>query len=369
MSSAVSTPQGGASSSVVTPGMLIGVTVVNLIVIVIVVATLLAAWPTPGKVPPTVVVANPAGTGAPTVPTATPAPTTPPPQQTTRDPNAWPPGEGLPEVAITESDHLTVVYVPRLNANSPFAEQWRQAPYFNVPLVAQQMAMPMNPKCEIDGVKLQGLYDGRDIAWRVSWHDTTVDGNVDVGRFSDAVAIGFPLDEGAPPTMGAANLRVQILYWKALWQKDIEVGFQDVQDLHPNYWADLYWFAEGQFPYPVPSAFQLPASRQWFIAHQAGNPMAAFSRSQPVEELVAEGFSTLTHQPQSVTSGRGAWANDTWSVVFVRPLKTTDPLDYTFVPGGKGQIVCAAWQGSAGNRGGRKQWSNWSDFQLQPSQP
>lgn len=344
---------------------LILVTLLNLTLIAIVVLTITAGWPEPGSASPTAGPPPPAGVTAPSGPTAPQAPAVPPVADT-----SWPPREGeLPEVEVTEAERLTVRYVPRLAADNPYAEQWRQAPYVTVSLIPQQMAMPMIKAAALQEVRVQGLYDARSVSWRVSWKDPSADGSVDTGRFSDGVAIGFPLDEGAPPTMGGPNQRVQILYWKALWQRDVDAGFQDVQDLHPNYWADLYWFAEGQFPYPVPAAFQHPASRQWFIAHQAGNPMAAFSRTQPVEELVAEGWSTLTHQPQAVTTGRGAWVKGTWAVVFTRPLKTTDPLDTTFAPGLPGQIVFAAWQGSEGQRGGRKQWSNWVDFTLEPSNP
>jgi len=290
----------------------------------------------------------------------------PAPSPTVNPDGSWPAVRREREVAVTRADKLEVVRVERIASEDPFWAAWTQAPFVVVPLIPQQMAMPRAEAASIQELRVQGLTDGRTIAWRIGWDDATPDGNVDTGRFSDAVAIGFPLDPGAPPMMGARGLRVQILYWKALWQKDADAGFQDVQSLHPNYWSDLYWFAEGQFPYPVPSAFQLPASRQWFIAHQAGNPMAAFSRTQPIEELVAEGWSTLTHQPQSATSGRGAWVDGKWAVVFVRPLRTTDPLDYTFSTGGKGQAVFAGWNGSAGNRGGRKQWSTWVDFEVGP---
>ncbi len=278
---------------------------------------------------------------------------------------SWPAVRQVDPVATQSADKLVVVRVDRIATEDPFWAAWKRAQFVTVPLMAQQMAMPRSNEVAIPSVRVQGLCDDRSIAWRVEWDDPTPDGNVDTSRFSDAVAVGFPLDPGAPPMMGTRNMRVQILFWKALWQKDQDVGFQDVQDLHPNYWTDIYWFASGQFPYPVPHAFQNPTSRQWFIAHQAGNPMAAFSRTQPIEELVAEGWSTLTHQPHSATSGRGAWVDGKWSVVFVRPFKTTDPLDYTFAHGTPGQVVFAAWDGAAGNRGGRKQWSNWVDFEVQ----
>lgn len=288
-----------------------------------------------------------------------------PPRLTNED-GSWPAERAAEDTAVQRADALQVRRVARIASEDPFWPAWRDAPYVEVPLLAQQMAMPQLGATSIPRLRVQALCDERSVAWRLGWDDETCDGNVDTSRFSDAVAIAFPLDPGAPPMMGSKELRVQILYWKALWQKDIDAGFQDVQSLHPNYWTDIYWFAEGQFPYPVPSAFQHPASRQWFIAHQAGNPMAAFSRSQPIEELLAEGWSTLTHQPHSATTGRGAWVQGKWAVVLQRPLRTTDPLDYPFTAGGRGQAAFAAWNGAAGERGGRKQWSSWVDFEVAP---
>lgn len=264
------------------------------------------------------------------------------------------------------------VTVVRVDAGAiptePLSVTWQKAPVVEVALLPQQMAMPTLTKSSIDKIKVQALNDGESIGWRVSWADTTADMTVESGRFTDAVALELPLSDKAAPMMGgirAQGGKVQILYWKALWQKDINEGFQDVQDVYPNYWADLYWFAEGGFPYHVPEAFQNPVSQQWFVGYQAGNPVSAFSRLQPVEELVAEGWGTLTHQPQSVTAGRGVWDGKQWSVVFVRPLKTDDATDHQFVMDKPGQVAFAVWQGSEENVGGRKHWSNWISYQIQ----
>lgn len=273
----------------------------------------------------------------------------------------------VPEVAVVKADHLKVVRIGyALTSDDPYADAWWEAPYVEVEVVPQQMANPALMEQTIDTVRVQGLTDDEYIAWRVSWDDPSPDANVDVSRFSDAVAIEFPLDEGALPMMGDEQSKVQILYWKALWQKDVDVGFQDVQDVHPNFWSDLYWFAQGPFPYPVPDAFEDPAAKQWFVAYQAGNPMAAFSRRQPVQELVAKGFSTLTNQPYSVTTAKGVWVRDSWAVVFMRPLRTDDPLDYQFELGATGQIAFAVWDGGAGNASGRKHWSDWVEFEVEP---
>ena len=202
--------------------------------------------------------------------------------------------------------------------------------------------------------------------WRLAWPDETRDINVDSGRFTDAAALQFPMTSGAAHTMGDDRHAVHILHWKALWQHDLDEHFQDVQDLHPNYWTDLYWFADGPAPNRVPDDFSDPRSHAWFAAYQAGNPLADFHRERPVEELSATGFGSLTSQAESVTDGRGVWQDGRWYVTFVRPLRTDDPLDYQFSRGGTGTVGVAVWNGSDGNVGGRKQWGNWIEFAVSP---
>lgn len=277
----------------------------------------------------------------------------------------WPPPAAKPpEVLVTKADALAVAKVKMLPAQNPFDEAWKQAPYVAVPLLPQQIAMPMLPEPTIPAVNAQALHDGKTIAFRVQWDDATPDGNVETGRFSDAVAVQFPIDVGAAPMMGNQGARVQILYWKALWQKDIDAGFQDVQALYPNFWNDVYWFGDGKHPFPADAAFKNPAAMQWFVALSAGNPVSAISRTQPVQELFAAGWGSLTAQEKSDSAARGVWVNNTWTIIFTRPLTTADALDHQFKPGTPSQAAFAVWQGSTGNAGGRKHWSNWIPYEI-----
>jgi hypothetical protein len=256
------------------------------------------------------------------------------------------------------------LYVQRgpLPESDPFAAAWDEVPAMAVPVTPQGVTMPALETASVDQVHVQALTDGRMILWRLTWLDPAPDMNVDSGRFTDAVAVQFPLAPNASYMMGEKEKAVQILHWKGAWQKDVDEHFQDVQDLHPNYWTDLYWFAQGKFPYPVPEAFADTTSHLWFPAYRAGNPMADFLRAQPVEELFAEGFGSLTPQSESATGARGAWRDGRWAVVFARPLQTDDPLDYQFSNGSRGSFSVAVWEGSAGNVGGRKHWSLWVEF-------
>lgn len=275
--------------------------------------------------------------------------------------------------ALIQSGDLVVLDLGQaVPGDDPFSKLWDQAPPVDVPVQPQQVTMPMLDSPSITSVRVQALTDGQWIAWRLQWDDATADMNVDADLFCDAVAIQFPLVRNASPFMGARDMQVQIIHWKALWQKDVDEHFQDVQDLHPNYWTDLYWFAEkvpgttvGEARYRVPDSFKDPQSLQWFPAYQAGNPMADFHRIQPVQELYAEGYGSLTPQQDSASTARGVWRDGTWTVVFARPLHTDDPLDSQFQSAAKRTMSVAVWEGSAGNVGGRKHWSQWFPFSIE----
>ncbi len=247
----------------------------------------------------------------------------------------------------------------------PLSTTWSPAPMTVVSLQPQNQAVPMVESATIDHVRIQAITNGRQIGWRVSWPDPEPNRVVDAGRFCDAVAVQLPLKSNAAYTMGASGFPVQILHWKALWQQDLDEHFQGVEDLYPNYWTDLYWFANGTFPYRVPESFSRPESRDWFVAYRAGNPMANIERMASAEELTAEGFGSLTHQAHSVTVGRGTWQAGEWTVVFLRPMETVDPDDYQFAPGTRDTVAFAVWDGKEGNVGARKQHSQWIVFEVQ----
>jgi len=262
------------------------------------------------------------------------------------------------------------LWVPLLRTDevpvNPIDAVWEGLPYTEITLNRQTDAMPMLEALSVPAVEIRGVSDGEWIVWRLAWTDETEDINVDSGRFTDAAALQFPMSSGAAHTMGDDRHAVHILHWKGLWQHDLDEHFQDVQDLHPNYWADLYWFAQGPAPNRVPDDFSDTRSHTWFAAYQAGNPLADFLRERPVEELSATGYGSLTSHSDSVTDGRGVWVNGRWFVTFVRPLRTDDPWDYQFARGGTGTVGVAVWNGSDGNVGGRKHWGNWVEFVVSP---
>jgi len=329
-------------------------------IVVVVAATLVAMFVAGQK--PVVVVVSQGGAAAPSAvapvaPVAAPAPTAtaaPVAPASTQGAAAAP-----PQIQVTRLNDAPAL-------DDPFDARWEQAPMTEVALQPQQIAHPMLEEVTVHTVNVQALRDEGRIVFRLSWKQAEPSEHVNVGRFSDAAALQFPMVDGAPFTMGGPDMPVRLLYWRANWQKDVNDGFQDVQDQHPHAWSDMYWFATGEPPFRISEAFEDPRSHEWLVAYRAGNPMADFTRTQPVEELVAEGFGTLTHVPQSPSRARGQWRDGYWTVVIDRPFSAEDPLAARLQSLGETQVSLAVWDGAAGNVGAKKQWSNWVNLKLQP---
>jgi hypothetical protein len=235
-----------------------------------------------------------------------------------------------------------------------------------IPLQPQQMASPMLAEATIPDITVQTLRDDRRVAWRLSWSDPVPQYRSDSAIFPDGVAIQFQMVDGAPFTMGGKDMPVRILHWKAVWQKDIDEGFQDLAKLYPNAWNDLYWFVEGAGNVPVAEIAKSPHARQYLVGLSANNPMARFDREVPLEELVAEGFGTATDVPNSPSNARGVWKDGRWTVIIDRPLAPDDPLAARLQESGAETVISlAVWDGSAGNRGGLKHWCAWIPMRIE----
>lgn len=243
------------------------------------------------------------------------------------------------------------------------AKVWSRAPETVLPLLPQTMVAPFLIELTIPDLSVRSVNDGERIAFRLEWKDPTKDEYFSIDGFPDGVALEFPpagIDPAqVSPFMGNPGARVQVLHWKAAWQKDIDHGRQEVKDLHPNAWSDIYPFVEGAFPFLTEASLESRTARNYMPGTYVGNPLSLVKRKTPVEELMAEGFGTLTTQPQQDADGKGAWNKGVWTVVLVRPLISPDPLDNPIPNGGQTSIAFAVWNGSDQDRGARKHYFPW----------
>lgn len=232
----------------------------------------------------------------------------------------------------------------------PDAAVWKRAEPVTVQLLPQQMTIPFGGGTT-PSIQVRALHNGREIAFLLEWNDPNPDIELaPLDKFSDAVAISFPIDlDPLPnPLMGDAENGVNLWHWQAAWQRDVtEGGIKDVDRKYPAYSYEV--------PYGV------------YVSKDLGNWRAKRNRKTPVENLVAKGFGTLTSLPKQEVLGHGVWKDGKWKVVIRRQYQPIQEGDTRFVPGTSHFFNVAVWQGSKGERGGRKSVSMvWHPFKLEP---
>jgi len=232
----------------------------------------------------------------------------------------------------------------------------------------------------IEGLVVQALHNDTEVAFRLSWIDPTEDTRaVRQDEFRDGVAIQFSLSPDPPFYMGSPGEHggVNIWYWKADRQKDLDSGRQDVADAYPNRAVDQY-----QRPDGVPmadSAFQGgdPASLRPYLAYltswAAGNLVADPGLNTSVECLVARGPGTLAGKPANVqrVAGQAVYERGAWYVQMQRGLDLPAGEEHgaaderAFRRGDYLPVSFAVWNGSAGDRDGKKNISIWQKLVIE----
>jgi hypothetical protein len=175
--------------------------------------------------------------------------------------------------------------------------------------------------------------------------------------------------------MGGEGEQVNIWQWKATWGKEGAgtAGNEMMQDLEDqyNYMAmgsgSYYIYEPDGKLFLAPKQSPKVSERHTYIDPGMGKNEGVFNpgratgnilsdntlRRSPVEDLNAEGFSTLTTQSHQDVDGSGNWSNSRWTVVFKRRLKTEDPNDTQFT-GKETPIAFAIWNGNNKERNGQK---------------
>ena len=272
----------------------------------------------------------------------------------------------------------------------------------------QMITNPMWPNPQTKYVFVKAATNGKEIAVHLTWLDPTRnDIMVRSQQYKDQAAIMFPVNQSGeePPfTMGGEGERVNIWQWKATWDKEGagKAGNESMQDVEDHY-DNMVMGSGSYYIYEPDGKLQLNAalkpgqsgskdSRGKGNVHNGGvqdiskrgsmvdfgmgknegvfNPgrathnmlSDASMRRSPVEDLNAEGFSTLTTQATQNVDGAGNWRNSTWSVVFKRALKTKDSNDTQFT-GSKTPMAIAIWNGQNKERNGQKAVTQWQTLQ------
>jgi hypothetical protein len=216
---------------------------------------------------------------------------------------------------------------------------------------------------------VRALHDGASLALLLKWEDTTDDDTAMRPQdFRDAAAVEFALAPDPPFfAMGQPGAPVNIWMWKSERQADLEPAFQDLEKVYPNIGIDSYPnLRKSPLEQPLRNALTLESDPAFVTAWGAGNIVADPTRGSAAEDLAAQGFGTLKAHPadsQDVVA-TGRYATGSYMVQFTRALSAgRDGVRLS--PGDRVPVAFAVWNGSAGDRDGKKSVTIWQELLLE----
>lgn len=237
------------------------------------------------------------------------------------------------------------------------AAAFGRATPLKVALLPQVVATPHNAAPATSSLDVRAVRNADHAGFLLEWDDDSADVRAKVDGFGDMVAVEFPVAAGPPPApfMGNQNGRVQILQWRADWQTDLDRGAVTVEELYPNaYAADFHH--EDHLPKAEAQAYRGAVS--------LGNPMSDRQRTSSVQDLMAEGFGSLTPRATQEATGTARHDGKRWHVVITRPLKATGDSAASLEAGASTHIAFAVWNGAQREVGARKAWAAWMPMQV-----
>ena len=218
-------------------------------------------------------------------------------------------------------------------------------------------------------VTVRAVHDGKDIALLMVWVDDTSDHTaIRPQDFRDAAAVQLSLKPNPPFfAMGAKGAPVNIWMWKSERQADLESAFQELDKIYPNIGIDSYpSLTRSPLEQPVRGALTLDADKTFVTGWGAGNIVSDPKRGSPVEDLTAQGFGTITARPpvDQKVEAKGVYGEGSYRVMFRRTLAPTGNAAAALMPGTTVPIAFAVWNGSAGDRDGKKSVTIWQELKI-----
>ncbi len=247
----------------------------------------------------------------------------------------------------------------------PDSGVWREAAPINLHM------MPLWWRAERpEQLTVKAVHDGQQLAMLLSWSDATHDATaIRPQDFRDAAAVQFALDEDPPFfAMGELGRGVNIWMWKSERQADLEPAFQDLEKVYPNIGIDSYPnLLRSPLEQPMRHALTLESDPTFVTAWGAGNIVADPTRGSAVEDLSAQGFGTLQARPpvDQTVQATGEYQTGSYRVQFNRALNTGSAGAAVLSPGVRTSVSFAVWNGSAGDRDGKKSVTIWQELLIE----
>jgi mono/diheme cytochrome c family protein len=269
------------------------------------------------------------------------------------------------QAPILKREKISVVRIVSLPENSDEAA-WKMAPKVSIhltPLWWRDDAIPT--------VQVQALHDGRTIAFRLEWDDSTPSTNAGkVEAFKDAVALELAAGPDEP-FLGMGSTTTPIDLW--MWDADRGQAGGDLENINPRVVVDWYPLTEqaavASAEYARPGTKTSEQAEIALPAKAVGNQVtraAAHPTGGSSLAAAGPGSTTFRFAKSQLVSASGRWSNGRWTVLMRRSLNVASPDDgVTLAPGQRASIAFAVWEGSHRDRNGQKQVSIWQDLVLE----
>jgi mono/diheme cytochrome c family protein len=250
--------------------------------------------------------------------------------------------------------------------SSPTDSAWNDVESFYIPLVGQIIVQPRWFAPMIDGVWVQAVHDGSELALRLSWSDPSRSPDPVWGDWRRLVADAMEPKEGAGPAPAAAQ-PVPAGPAAADAAAQPPAG-GEAQQLLPD-------AITVQFPRTIPTGMDRP----YFLFGNTREPVYLWHWSSGAEgalEQVARGHDRI--DPLGGTNALtadGVWDQGQWRVVLRRALAPGDTADAAaadrllFATRQPIPMALFAWDGDNGEAGARGAISTWYFIYLDEPTP
>jgi hypothetical protein len=230
---------------------------------------------------------------------------------------------------VVEAKRLTDRQIPQA-VDDP---AWQTADRFYVPLVGQIVLRPRWFSPRVDGIWVQALHDGDDVALLVSWTDPSESPDPVWAEYAQQIIETMgPGDEGAATAPGAPDQLVV------------------------------------QFPQTLSTGMERP----YFLQGDSRRPAYTWTWQSGVVgaiESTARGMGTGAPHGEQHLRAAAQYADGQWKVLILRALDTGSDEDLAFPVGQPIPMAFQAWDGDNGESGNQGAVSTWYFLFLQQPTP
>jgi mono/diheme cytochrome c family protein len=270
-----------------------------------------------------------------------------------------------PEKAPEVRDVVRAAEVQGNLPTTPDDSAWNRAERFYIPLVGQIVLKPRIFAPTVDGVWVQALHNGQELAMRVIWHDPSKSPDPVWNEWQQKITSFMQPHEteGAAPAAAPAGSGANVAAAPAQAAGAAAQAPAASAAAYPD-------MLVVQFPPTIPTGMERP----YFLMGTSSKPVYLWkwqSDNNAVTEAAGRGFGNV--QPygggQQLT-GSAVFDQGEWRLVLRRPLVSSDSANrLNFRTGVAIPMALFAWDGNNGESGRRGSISTWYYIYLDTKTP